>query len=89
MGAKPPVQKLEMANHRPLRNARDASMPANAHMTARTAVPTQTRPKPPNKIVTKRHMLSAQERWSRSEMMLTPVVVMPETPSNMASRNVL
>jgi len=135
MGAKPPVQKLEMANHRPLRNARDASMPANAHMTASTAVPTQmkpsdnfamnwavctmlgttcslrpsdiyrlaperlpnrpndnattTRPKPPSKIVTKRHMLSAQERWSRSEMMLTPVVVMPETPSNMASRNVL
>ena len=44
MGAKPPVQKLEMANHRPLRNARDASMPANAHMTASPAVHTQMKP---------------------------------------------
>ena len=105
MGVKPPVQKLEMASHKPLRNARGASMPANAHMTASTAVATKmkpsdsfamnwavctmlgttcslrpsdmyrlaperlpnrpnerattTRPKPPSKIMMKRHMLSA------------------------------
>ena len=105
MGEKPPVQKLEMASHRPLSTARGASMPANAHMMANTVVATRmkpndsfamncavcttlgttcslrpsdtnrlaperfpnrpndsattTRPKPPSKIMTKRHMLSA------------------------------
>ena len=44
-------------------------------------------PKPPKRCIMKRHMLSALERWSRSVMRLTPVVV-PETPSNSASRYV-
>ena len=43
-------------------------------------------PKPPIRCIMNRHMLSALERWSRSRMMLAPVVVNPDTPSNSASR---
>ena len=47
---------------------------------------TTIRPKPPIRCITKRHMLSAVERCSRSITSVTPVVVSPETASIRESR---